>query len=274
MTADEQVGVLADLYSKRALAYDTLWSPVIRPLGESLINRLRLSDSKRVIDVGTGAGALLPAIQSAAPDATVLGIDRSEGMLRLAKTRYAGPLEVMDAQRLASPDGVFDAAVVAFVLFHLPQPVRCLEEVHRVLRPKGSVGTITWANNDCPNANPSGAEGLETAETTAPMLPATANRGCCNTPKKLAALLQQAGFGQVHSWIEPVDHRWRPEDSFDYHVHATAFTRLQSLSSEKREDCLRRVTDRLSALGGDGYWFHGTVVMATAVKLKGRDSDG
>ncbi len=163
LKADEQVSVLADLYSRRALAYDTLWSPVMRPLGERLINRLRLSDSKRVIDVGTGAGALLPAIQSAAPDATVLGIDRSEGMLRLAKTRYAGPLEVMDAESLASPDEVFDAAIVAFVLFHLPHPERCLEEVHRVLRPKGSVGTITWATEEFPIANAIWDEELEAA---------------------------------------------------------------------------------------------------------------
>ncbi len=80
LTVAEQINVLGDLYSQRAEAYDRLWSPVIRPLGERLISRLRLSDAKRVLDVGTGAGALLPAIQRAAPEATVFGMRRVENL--------------------------------------------------------------------------------------------------------------------------------------------------------------------------------------------------
>jgi len=266
LTVEEQINILADLYSQRAQAYDTLWSPVIRPLGERLINRLRLSDAKRVIDVGTGAGALLPAIQRAAPEATVVGIDRSAGMLRVARRSYAGPLEVMDAQRLALPGGVFDAAIVAFVLFHLPDPGRCLEEVHRVLRPWGSVGTITWATEEFPKANTVWDEELEAAGARAPVLGATDNRGSCNTLEKVAALLSASGFGEIDVWIESVDHSWRPEDSFEYHIRSTAFARLQSLPVDERQDCLRRVQNRLSQLESDAYRFHGTVVMATAVK--------
>jgi ubiquinone/menaquinone biosynthesis C-methylase UbiE len=63
----EQIAVLADLYSDRAEAYDSLWSPVIQPLGERLIDRMPLARPVRVIDVGTGSGALLQAIQRAAP---------------------------------------------------------------------------------------------------------------------------------------------------------------------------------------------------------------
>ena len=272
LTVEQQINVLADLYSLRAEAYDRLWSPVIRPLGERLISRLRLADTECVLDVGTGAGALLPAIQHAAPEATVVGIDRSEGMLRMAQRRYAGPLEVMDAQSLALADNGFDAAVVAFVLFHLPHPDRCLEEVHRVLRRGGSVGTITWATERFPIANTVWDEELEAAGATAPLLSATDNRGSCDTPEKVAALLSAAGFGEIQVWSESVEHRWPPGDSFEYHVRSTAFTRLRSLPADRREDCLRRVQTRLSRLDNDAYWFRGTVVMATAIKPKEIDA--
>src|SRR5258708_30058759 len=96
LAADEQMAILADRYSQRAEAYDGLWSPIIRPVGERLIARLPLSArTTHVIDIGTGAGALLTAIQWAAPSAVIVGIDRSEGM-------------ALHANR-------FDVAIVAFV---------------------------------------------------------------------------------------------------------------------------------------------------------------
>src|SRR5437764_1452989 len=98
LTADEQTAILAERYSLRAEAYDSLWSPVIRPFGERLLSHLPFSGAAQIIDVGTGAGALLPLIQEASPGATVLGVDNSEGMLRLAKERHPGPLALMDIQ--------------------------------------------------------------------------------------------------------------------------------------------------------------------------------
>ena len=54
----------------------------------------------RAVDVGAGVGALWPDVRSAFPDARVLGVDRSAGMLRLAPA--ATPREIV--QKLA--DGI------------------------------------------------------------------------------------------------------------------------------------------------------------------------
>src|SRR5207253_101503 len=157
LTANQQTAMLADRYTQRAEAYEALWSPIIRPVGERLIARLPLTaETSHVIDVGTGAGALLPAIQRAASSAVIVGIDRSEGMLHLAKERHQGPLALMDVQRLALPANRFEVALVAFVLFHLPSPEQCLAELNRVLRPGGSVGTVTWGSEKEPAASASG----------------------------------------------------------------------------------------------------------------------
>lgn len=190
LSADEQTAILADRYSQRADAYDQLWSPVIRPPGELLISRLSLSTAKCIIDVGTGAGALLPAIRRAAPNATILGVDRSDGMLRLAKQKHSGSLALMDVQNLALAANQFDAAVVAFVLFHVPSPERCLSEVNRVLKPAGTVGTVTWGAERAPMANAVWDEELEAAGGRVVERPATDNRACCDNAHKVISRLE------------------------------------------------------------------------------------
>src|SRR2546425_12637812 len=87
LTANQQTAMLADRYTQRAGAYEALWSPIIRPVGERLIARLPLSSTtRRIVDIGTGAGALLPAIKRAAPSAVIVGVDRSQACFAWPKT--------------------------------------------------------------------------------------------------------------------------------------------------------------------------------------------
>lgn len=267
LTAGQQTAMLANRYSQRAQAYDGLWSPVIRPVGERLIARLPLTaETSHVIDVGTGAGALLPAIQLAAPSAVVVGIDRSQGMLRLAKERHSCPLALMDVQRLALPANRFEVAIVAFVLFHLPSPEQCLAEVNRVLQPGGSLGTITWGSETEPPASAIWDDELQAAGARVIQLPAVDNRACCDSTQKMTTLLEQAGFVSIKVWTESIEHRWRPEDHFDYQLRMNSRLRLQSLDVQDRESCINRVRDRLSGADREQYVYRGEVFMATAVK--------
>ena len=266
LTAEEQTAILAERYSLRAEAYDALWSPVILPVAERLLGHLPLSRAKNIIDVGTGSGALLPLIQKGSPGATVLGVDNSEGMLRLAKDKHPGPLALMDVQKLELVDNQFDVAVVAFVLFHLPRPDRCLREVNRVLSPGGAVGTVTWGAEQGPRAEIIWDEELDASGASVVELPAVDNRGCCNSPEKVAALLADAGFDSVRTWTETIHHQWRPDDHFEYQMLSGSRLRLLSLSPGERDSCLRRVRDRLSGEGDGQYVFRGDVVMATAIK--------
>lgn len=257
---------LARRYTQRAEAYDDIWSPVIRPIGERLLERLPLSDARQVIDVGTGAGALLPAIRSAAAHAVILGIDRSEGMLARARLRHDGPLALMDAQKLDLPTDHFDVAVVAFVLFHLPDPPQCLREVFRVLKPGGAVGTTTWGAEQYPAVNAIWDEELTASGAATFLLPATDNRACCDNEDKMSRLLNLAGFTRVRSWTETLEHHWQPDQNFEYQVRSTSRLRLESLDPLHRDQCLERVRARLATLDDDGYVFKGDVVMATATK--------
>jgi ubiquinone/menaquinone biosynthesis C-methylase UbiE len=266
LTGEEQTAILAERYSARAEAYDELWSPVIRPAGERLIRQLSLMAVSSIIDVGTGAGALLPAIRRAAPSASIIGVDRSDGMLRLAKERHSGSLALMDVQKLAISANQFDAAVVAFVLFHLPSPERCLSEVNRVLKPGGMVGTITWGAESTPTAGAVWDEELEAAGAYLIELPATDNRACCDNADKMTALFEQTGFTVIRVWSESIEYRWRPQDYFDYQIRSTSRLRLLSLDEGDREACLRRIRKRLSGSDDEQYVYSGEVVMAMARK--------
>lgn len=111
LTANQQTAMLADRYTQRADAYEALWSPIIRPVGERLIARLPLSSTTMsVVDIGTGAGALLPAIKCAAPSAVIVGVDRSQGMLRLAKDKHR--LSAADGEQYLYQGDVFMATAL------------------------------------------------------------------------------------------------------------------------------------------------------------------
>lgn len=264
ISAPEQVEILADLYSRRARAYDNLWSPVIRPLGEGLLGHLPLSSATHVLDVGTGSGALLPVIRSHAPGARVLGVDRSEGMLQLAREKHNGPLRLMDAQKLDLPDRSFDVAVVAFVLFHLPDPQRCLKEVFRVLRPGGWIGTATWSSEEPPAINAIWDEELLAAGAPAIELPATESRARCDSAEKVSELLKNASFSVRETWVESIEHQWAPEDHFRYQLGSSSRARLESLNAQLRESCLTRIRERLAGTEEADYTFRGKVILATA----------
>ena len=264
LDVDAQVEALAELYSRRAEAYDSLWSPFIRPAGERLLSRLPLACATKVLDVGTGTGALLPSICRAAPFASVLGIDRSPGMLAVARRRHSGPLAVMDAQQLDFRPHQFDVAVVAFMLFHLPAPERCLREVARVIRPGGAIGTITWSREAAPAANAVWEEELSAAGARAIELPATENEDCCDGVDKIAGLLRRAGFANASIWTESVEHRWSAGDHLTWHLASNSGVRLMSLPSTKRKPCLDRIRKRVARIEPDAYLFQGEVVLATA----------
>lgn len=265
-SAEEQVGLLADRYSERARAYDALWSPVIRPLGERLLDRLPLAAAHDVIDVGCGSGALLPHIQRRAPDATVVGVDRSEGMLELARQKHAGPLLLMDAQRLDLPDSSFDVAVLAYVLFHMPDPERCLAEVRRVLRPGGVVGVVTWAGEEPPPANSVWDEELTAAGAQTLQLPAVDNAASCDTPEKLRGLFDRAGLTTTEIHRETIEHQWAPADHFEWHLSSTSRVRLQSLDEASRQACVGRVRDRLAGAPAGDFIFRAGPLLAVAAR--------
>jgi phosphatidylethanolamine/phosphatidyl-N-methylethanolamine N-methyltransferase len=121
-------------YSLYAKFYDL--GPSFRAERQRAIELLALRPGERVLVSGVGTGADLPLL----PDhVEVLGIDLTPAMLDKARL-HAGrttELRVMNAERLELPDDAFDVVMLHQILEVVSDPVACLAEAARVLRPGG-----------------------------------------------------------------------------------------------------------------------------------------
>ena len=123
----------------------TVWAPVYDLVGRLFDRRrrdsLRLADPRAgewILIVGAGTGADLPYIPAGV---RVLATDLTRAMLARARPRVRGgvQLAVADGHQLAVRTASVDVVVLHLILAVIPDPVRCLREAARVLRPGGRV---------------------------------------------------------------------------------------------------------------------------------------
>ena len=88
-----------------------------------------------VLEIGAGTGRNFRYH----PNRPVLAVDISPKMLAKARSRRRPEtrLAMMDAQRLALPQGSIDIAVGTFVFCSIPDPIAGLRELRRALAPGG-----------------------------------------------------------------------------------------------------------------------------------------
>lgn len=112
---------------------------------------LALIDPKLTVgDLGCGTGQVSELL---APHvAKVIAVDGSTDMVQAARRRLKGATHVDirrgDMEALPIDDGQLDVAVLTLVLHHVPEPVRALTEVNRVLKPGGRVLMVDMLPHD------------------------------------------------------------------------------------------------------------------------------
>jgi SAM-dependent methyltransferase len=251
-----------------AAAYSSLWAPVIRPMALPLLEMLPLAQARQILDVGAGTGEFFGDLRRRAPDAHIVGVDRSEGMLRIAQARAAQPLAVMDAQRLAFREAAFDLAVCIFVLFHVPNPLEALRELRRVLRPGAQIGAVTWGEDPGTPGAAIWRDALDAAGATPePRDPSVMQHACMDTEAKLAALLDEAGFTAVRTQRRCGEHRFTLDSLLTVQVRCGgASRRLPSLPPEEQARCRAQVKARLSSFSAEDLVYRAEVIFAVARK--------
>ncbi len=133
-------------YDEVAGEFDRLTERFSTPIAMRIIELAQLRPSDCILDVGTGTGLVALRVARLLAGGRVVGIDHSPGMMEqaCAKARRSGLGEVvafrqMDAEQLEFPDQSFDVVLSNYALFHFPDPLRAVSEMHRVLRPGGHV---------------------------------------------------------------------------------------------------------------------------------------
>jgi ubiquinone/menaquinone biosynthesis C-methylase UbiE len=143
------------LFHRASETYDAVGVDFFAPLATQLVARADLAAGDSVLDLGCGRGAaLFAAAESVGPSGHALGIDLAPGMVErtaldaerhgLSQVR----VEHGDADHPPVRDTGWDAAVAAFVLFFLPDPVATATRVREVLRPGGRFVLSTFDVSD------------------------------------------------------------------------------------------------------------------------------
>lgn len=123
------------------------WSRILAPAHVAFAG---VKNGDRVLDVGTGTGALASALEAVVKSGEVVGIDPSEGFISYArKNAKSGRIrfEVGDAQALKFKDASFDQTMALLVMNFIPDHNKAIAEMRRVTRPEGVVSACVWDYN-------------------------------------------------------------------------------------------------------------------------------
>ena len=188
-------------------------------IGRRTVERLDLSPGATVLDVGCGAGAsALPAAERVGPRGRVIGIDLAERLLAIArqKAEHHGlanvEFRVGDMERLGYPDGHFDAVVSVFSIFFVPDMVRQVRELWRMVRPGGRLAITSWGPR---MMEPGTTHWWNAVRVVRPDLVSMVSPwGRITEPESVDGLLLEAGIAKAEISAEPSRQRLRSAEDW------------------------------------------------------------
>ena len=146
----EADSVLKSLWDQDAAAWDRYWVPIFRLFARDLVRDASPSPGDAILDVGTGSGvAAIEATKAAPSVGLVVGIDRSDAMIALARKKAVKAHRrnlrfiKMNEEDLQFPDGFFDAAISNCGI-GIPDFNKGLNEILRAVRPGGVLVFNDW----------------------------------------------------------------------------------------------------------------------------------
>lgn len=134
-------------FNQQAATYDTdMKGQHARSLYPILLDRLSHISYHSALDLGCGTGEMMKQILQTDNCKELYGIDLSEEMLAVAKSKLPDQVKLLlgDSESLPFPDNFFDVVYCNDSFHHYPAPRNVLSEVQRVLKPGG-----TFLMGDC-----------------------------------------------------------------------------------------------------------------------------
>jgi len=229
-------------------SYERMMGRWSRIVGTSFLDWLAPGPGLHWIDVGCGTGAFTELIAERCDPAGILGLDPAESQLEFARTRPSASLAVFrqaDAMDLPVTERKFDVAIMALVIFFVPDPAKGVAELARVLKPGGTAAAYAWdvMSGGLPT-EPILAE-LRAMGHAHPMPP----RPEASRMDMLRQLWSSAGFENVEVKEIAVTREFADYD--DYWAISTLSAALKSavaaMQPTDRNDLKRRVQTRLGA---------------------------
>jgi demethylmenaquinone methyltransferase/2-methoxy-6-polyprenyl-1,4-benzoquinol methylase len=129
-------------YDRNAMFYDLFELPVEKLLYSRWRKKYFSHLKGKILDVGIGTGKNIDYYNS---EAEVTGIDFSQKMLEKGRQKLAKSgkkniiLAQMDVENLNFNDNSFDYVITSSVFCSVPDPIKGLKEISRVLKPDGKL---------------------------------------------------------------------------------------------------------------------------------------
>jgi len=147
---DEHIGMVREIFSTIPGRYDFLnhLLSLRRDVAwrRFTIKKMHFFKTRRLLDVATGTADMAIEAARIHPEITVKGIDFVAEMLypgqrKIAERGFARRVELLQADATALPfgDENFDAAAIAFGIRNIPERIKALREMRRVLVSGGRV---------------------------------------------------------------------------------------------------------------------------------------
>lgn len=128
-------------------AYERMMGQWSRIAGNVFLDWLDLDSRLRWVDVGCGNGAFTELLVERCDPTGVEGLDPSPEQIAFAQQRPCASLARFrqgDAMNMPYANDDFDAAIMALVIFFVPEPAKGVAEMCRVVKPGGVVAAYAW----------------------------------------------------------------------------------------------------------------------------------
>jgi len=296
-SSDGMVDHVVDFFDQIAPLYDAWAGGQHGRVAARLVDLAVPVKNEHVLDVGTGTGLVAHLVAPRVSPGAVLGIDLSDRMLAIARTKQAGnpagraaqapgdrgdhhPRQVrnvqfvgMAAEHLVFRPETFDLVTMGEALTYFADPAAALVEAHRVLKARGRLAVSCQRRSLNTRAQELFFQGLTPlARRHYLSLPRySSERSRFGEPDVLPKILAGAGF-EVERLTDMVT-GGRAKDAREWtDLMAGAgprpYTLIRALGPRYRDELEAEVDAAMASLGDpdDAFRYHHSYVLAVATK--------
>ena len=257
-----------------SLRYARYWEPVLAGPARRALARIEIAPTV-FLDVGAGTGGSVLAAAERWPEARIVALDASAGMLSVGQQRVAqerpadaARFEWLIADALAMPlaDGSVDAVVASFVLSLVDDRPALLREMWRVLRPGATLALVTWMADDVTVAADAAFERLSAergwARHRVDYRPSRATDYVSleEAERELAA----TGFTRLDVQADELCYRWTRDAYLAFKAEYDERDLWDSRAEDEREGLRDELRARLAALPASAFELRAPLVVAVA----------